>query len=119
MDSSNTAFPESMDMGTALHMLVELFEAKIDGAVDTSICDSISDILAVPIDIDDAIWQGIDMIKNTWEFQGLCDLDGAFMQKWRDIEWAFENWEDQEVLPDKTWVREILQVYESGQPELY
>ena len=117
MDPPYTAFPESMDMGTALHMLVELFEAKIDG--DTSVCSSISDILAVPIDIDDAIRQGIGMIKNTWEFQGFCDLDGAFMQKWRDIEWTFENWEDQEVLPDKIWVREILQVYESGVPELY
>ena len=64
-----------------------------------------------PVPLDVAIQQGMDTIRNNYEFKELRDEDGAFIQKWRDIEWSFENWEAQEVMPDKMWIREILDIY--------
>ncbi len=100
-------------MEDALMILVELFEAKIDGAIDTSQCESGDSTIVIPID--EAIQQGMDMIRNDWEFQELRDLDGPFIEKWRDVEWTFKTWDAAEVLPEKDWIQEIVDIYYSDE----
>lgn len=113
MDRSYLLFHSSMSMADALMILVDLFEAKIDGAIDTTLCEFVDSTMVIPID--DAIQQGMDMIRNDWEFQELRDLDGPFIEKWRDVEWAFDNWDAQEVPPEKDWIQEIVDIYYSDE----
>jgi len=113
MDSSYLLFHSSMGIENALIILVDLFEAKIDGAIDTTLCEFVDPNVVIPID--GAIQQGMDMIRNDWGFQQLRDLDGPFIEKWRDVEWTFDNWDAQEVLPEKDWIQEIVDAYYSDE----
>lgn len=109
MEPSYLLFDSTMNMEIALMYVVAFFGAKIQGDSDTSMCDFVDPPVVMPID--EAIQQGMDWIRNSREFQELRDLDGPFIEKWRDVEWSFDNWDAQEVLPNTGWIQEIADIY--------
>lgn len=113
MDPSHLLFYSSMSMEDALMILTGLFEAKIDGATETTLCEFVDSTILMPID--KAIQQGMDMIRNDSEFQELRDSNGPFIETWRCVELVFDNWDAQEMLPEKDWIQEIVDSYYSDE----
>lgn len=106
MESQYPLFAHSQPLGNALELLVELFEAKIDGAVDTARFEYIN--AYVPESIDEAIYQGIETIKHSWEFQQIGHEGNNFLDKWKMMEAAFDDWDTLDPPIDKVWLQSLL-----------
>lgn len=99
----------SKSMEVSLGLLAALFNAKVDGGVNT---DSAKDMDIEPtVPIDTGIQEIMSLITANTKFKYLEDLSGPFMEKWGELEGTMENWDDQEVKPDKKWIFELIAAY--------
>ncbi len=99
----------SKSMEVSLGLLAALFNAKVDGGVNT---DSAKDMDIEPtVPIDTGIQEIMNLITANTKFKYLEDLSGPFMEKWGELKGTMENWDDQEVKPDKKWIFELIAAY--------
>lgn len=96
-------------MEVSLGLLAALFNAKVNGGLDT---DSAKDMDIEPtVPIDTSIQEIMNLITTNTKFKYFEDLGGPFMEKWGELEGIMENWDDQEVKPDKKRIFELIAAY--------
>lgn len=104
---SSTKPSESMEV--SLGLLAALFNAKVDGGIDT---DSAKDFTIEPtVPIDTGIYEIMNLVTANTKFKYFEDLGGPFMEKWGELEGLMENWDDREFKPNRRWIFELIAAY--------
>lgn len=100
----------SKSMDVSLGLLAALFNAKVDGGIDT---DDVKDFSSIEptIPIDTGLQEIMNLITTNPKFKYLEDLGGPFMEKWGELEGLMENWDDREFKPNKRWILELITAY--------
>ncbi len=99
----------SKSMEVSLGLLASLFNAKLDGGVDTDYGKKFDIEPTIPIDT--GIQEVMNMIQTNTDFRILLDLGGPFMEKWGELEGTLQHWDAQETQPDKNWIFELITAY--------
>ena len=99
----------SQSMEVSLGLLAALFNAKVDGGIDTDAAKDMEIEPTVPINA--GIQDMMKLITTNSKFKYLEDLGGPFMEKWKELEGTMKNWDNQEFKPDKKWIFKLIAAY--------
>lgn len=105
-----------VSLSLALMVLRSLFQAKLDGVIETGSMPLLRGFATKPTtSINDDIKEYMDMIRGCPVFSAFSDKNGAFIYQWRGLEIMFEDWRTQDRMAVKDRLRDLLDAFWSEQ----
>jgi len=105
-----------VSLSLALMVLRSLFQAKLDGVIETGSMPLLRGFATKPTtSIDDDIKEYMEMIRSCPEFSTLSDKNEAFIYEWRGLEDMFEIGELRIDMAVRDRLRDLLDAFWSEQ----